>query len=127
SGSGVALDASGEPRPPNTPAVEIIVQDQGSGIPTEQVDRVFDRFHRVDTRLTREADGLGLGLAICKRIVELHGGQIWAESTTGAGSAFHVLLPLVPSAGAVQHDTMRHDTMRHDTMRHNIMRHNIMA
>jgi signal transduction histidine kinase len=72
----------------------ICVQDQGVGIPAEHLGRIFDRFHRVDMRLTREVDGLGLGLAICQRIVELHGGAIWAESAPGAGSTVHVLLPL---------------------------------
>jgi signal transduction histidine kinase len=73
--------------------VEICVHDQGIGIPPAHLERVFDRFHRVDTRLTREASGIGLGLAICKRMVELHGGTIWAESDLGQGSTFHVWLP----------------------------------
>jgi len=76
------------------PLLEIRVRDSGVGIPTEHLGRIFERFHRVDTRLTREVDGLGLGLAICKRIVELHDGEIWAESESGTGSTFHVLLPL---------------------------------
>jgi signal transduction histidine kinase len=63
------------------------------GIPQEHLERIFERFHRVDTRLTREVGGLGLGLAVCQRIVELHGGIIWAESTPRAGSSFHVQLP----------------------------------
>ncbi|HEY7975724.1 MAG TPA: ATP-binding protein [Ktedonobacterales bacterium] len=75
-------------------ALEITVHDTGVGIPADHLGRIFDHFHRVDTRLTREVDGLGLGLAICKRIVELHGGIIWAESEPGVGSSFHVLLPL---------------------------------
>ena len=62
--------------------------------PTAHLERIFDRFHRVDTRLTREVNGIGLGLAICKRIVELHGGMIWAESEIGIGSTFHVWLPM---------------------------------
>ncbi len=74
--------------------VEICVHDQGIGIPPAHLERVFDRFHRVDTRLTREVNGMGLGLAICKRIVELHGGTIWAESESGRGSTFHVWLPM---------------------------------
>jgi len=74
--------------------VEICVHDQGIGIPPAHLERVFDRFHRVDTRLTREVNGIGLGLAICKRIVELHGGTIWAESDLGRGSMFHVWLPV---------------------------------
>lgn len=72
---------------------ELVVRDSGRGIPVEDLPRIFERFHRVDMRLTREVDGMGLGLAICKRIVELHGGAIWAESVVGAGSTFHVLLP----------------------------------
>jgi signal transduction histidine kinase len=75
--------------------VEIEVRDSGVGIPPDHLERVFERFHRVDTRLAREAEGMGLGLAIAKRIVELHGGAIWAESGLGNGSAFYVRLPLM--------------------------------
>jgi signal transduction histidine kinase len=74
--------------------LEICVRDSGIGIPQEHIGRIFDHFHRVDTRLTREVNGLGLGLAICKRIVELHDGVIWAESEVSKGSTFHVWLPL---------------------------------
>ena len=74
--------------------LEVCVRDSGIGIPKEHIGRIFDHFHRVDTRLTREVNGLGLGLAICKRIVELHDGVIWVESEVGKGSAFHVWLPL---------------------------------
>ncbi|HEX6483671.1 MAG TPA: ATP-binding protein [Ktedonobacteraceae bacterium] len=74
--------------------LEMCVIDAGIGIPTEHLERIFDRFHRVDMRLTREVNGLGLGLAISKRIVEMHGGMIWAESPDQGGSILHVLLPL---------------------------------
>jgi two-component system phosphate regulon sensor histidine kinase PhoR len=75
-------------------ALIISVEDSGIGIPAEHLDRIFDRFHRVDTGLTREVSGLGLGLSICKRIMELHGGSVWGESTEGEGSTFFVALPL---------------------------------
>jgi signal transduction histidine kinase len=76
--------------------IEIRIHDQGIGIPEEQLERIFEHFHRLDTRLTREVNGLGLGLAICKRIVELHDGVIWAESEPGQGSTFYVWLPMLP-------------------------------
>ncbi len=74
--------------------LDIVVCDNGTGIPDEHLKRIFERFHRVDTSLTRTVNGLGLGLTICKRIIELHGGNIWAESCSAGGSAFHVQLPL---------------------------------
>src|SRR5262249_23579437 len=84
--------------PPREPRsrhmIEICVRDKGIGIPPAHLEQIFARFLRVDTRLTREVGGLGLGLSICKRIVELHGGKIWAESEMGSGSAFHVWLPM---------------------------------
>jgi signal transduction histidine kinase len=73
--------------------VEISVRDEGLGIATEHLARIFDPFYRVDTQLAREVNGLGIGLAICKGIVELHGGAMRVESTVGAGSTFHVRLP----------------------------------
>jgi signal transduction histidine kinase len=72
---------------------EIGVCDFGMGIPEEHLERIFDPFYRVDTRLTREQYGLGLGLTACKRFVALHQGRIWAESCPDGGSAFHVWLP----------------------------------
>lgn len=74
--------------------LECCVCDTGIGIASEHLERIFDRFYRVDMGLTREVNGLGLGLAMCKRIVELHDGAIWAESLLEGGSIFHVLLPL---------------------------------
>jgi len=90
---GTFLSSGEDEQQANQQIVEICVCDGGIGIPREHLERIFERFHRVDTRLTREVTGLGLGLAICKRIVELHHGVIWAESEFGQGSTFHVLLP----------------------------------
>jgi signal transduction histidine kinase len=73
--------------------LELRVCDTGIGIAPEHLERIFDRFYRVDRRLTREVNSLGLGLAICKRIVEFHNGAVWAESVPAGGSIFHVLLP----------------------------------
>jgi signal transduction histidine kinase len=77
-------------------AVVISVQDSGIGIPAEHLPRIFDSFHRVDTGLTREVTGLGLGLAIVARIVGLHGGVVWGESKLGEGSTFYLALPVAP-------------------------------
>jgi signal transduction histidine kinase len=74
--------------------IETTVSDRGIGIPIEHLGAIFARFHRVDTRLTREINGPGLGLAICKHIIELHNGSIWAESEPGQGSTFHIWLPV---------------------------------
>jgi signal transduction histidine kinase len=66
---------------------------------------VFERFHRVDAALTRQVNGLGLGLAMCARIAELHGGSIWAESGPGMGSVFYLSLPALArdsDVGAVE-------------------------
>ncbi|HLI09568.1 MAG TPA: ATP-binding protein [Ktedonobacteraceae bacterium] len=74
--------------------IDIVVCDNGQGIPSDHLERIFERFHRVETGLTRTANGLGLGLTVSRRIIEMHGGTIWAESCPAGGSAFHVLLPL---------------------------------
>jgi signal transduction histidine kinase len=76
--------------------VLISVKDTGIGIPPEQLEAVFQEFTQVDTTTTRKAGGTGLGLPISRKLIEMHGGRIWAESTglNGEGSIFHVSLPL---------------------------------
>ena len=74
--------------------VTISVSDTGIGIPPEYQETIFEEFGRVDSSSTRKVDGLGLGLSISRRLVELHGGRIWVESEVGAGSTFHFSLPL---------------------------------
>ena len=71
----------------------IEVSDDGQGIPPEHLERVFERFHRVDASRAREQGGAGLGLAIARAIVEAHGGRIRAESRTGAGTIITLELP----------------------------------
>jgi signal transduction histidine kinase len=76
--------------------VMIMVKDTGLGIPADHLESVFQEFSQVDTSTTRKAGGTGLGLPISRRLVEMHGGRMWAESTgvSGEGSIFYVELPL---------------------------------
>ena len=74
--------------------VEFFVQDFGPGVASEHLDRIFERFYRVDKARSRDSGGTGLGLAIVKHIVQAHGGRIWAESELGSGAIFHFTLPL---------------------------------
>ncbi len=72
----------------------ISVHDTGIGIPAEDLERIFIPFVVMDDHLTRVTGGMGIGLALCRRIAQLHGGQLWAESHAGQGSTFYLLLPL---------------------------------
>lgn len=73
--------------------LEIFVQDDGPGIPPESIDRVFERFYRVDKARSRDQGGTGLGLSIVKHIVQSHGGEVWAKSEPGHGTGFYFTLP----------------------------------
>jgi signal transduction histidine kinase len=75
------------------PGIEVSVADTGSGIPPEDLSRIFERFYQVDKSRRRKDRGAGLGLAIAKEIVQAHGGQIKAESVVGVGTKFTVMLP----------------------------------
>ena len=76
---------------------KVSVADDGIGIPARDLPRVFERFFQVETHLTRRYGGMGLGLAVAKSMIELHGGRIWAESEEGRGSTFTFLLPAAQS------------------------------
>ena len=73
--------------------VRVAVEDTGPGIEPDELERIFDRFYRVDPSRTRATGGAGLGLTIAKQLIEAHGGAIYAESTPGAGSRFVFELP----------------------------------
>ena len=75
--------------------IELCVRDDGPGIPVESLDRVFERFYRVDKARSREQGGTGLGLSIVKHIAHGHGGKVWVQSEPGKGAAFYFTLPAV--------------------------------
>jgi two-component system phosphate regulon sensor histidine kinase PhoR len=76
--------------------IQVSVSDHGMGIPETHLAKVFDRFHRVDNRDTREVGGTGIGLYLVKHLVEAHGGKLHVESTVGSGSTFSFVLPSKP-------------------------------
>ena len=77
----------------NAQVVQFYVRDTGVGIPREDLPHLFQKFYRVDSSATRTIGGTGLGLFICRKIVELYSGRIWADSEPGKGSAFYINLP----------------------------------
>ncbi|HSX46213.1 MAG TPA: ATP-binding protein [Candidatus Saccharimonadia bacterium] len=77
----------------NDSVVQMYVRDTGPGIPTEDIPHLFQKFYRVDNSATRTIGGTGLGLFICRKIIELYNGRIWAESKVGEGSSFYINLP----------------------------------
>jgi len=102
-GSAIVLSARPEP-----PGVVVEVADRGPGIPPGQVDKIFEKFYR----LPREGagGGAGLGLAICRGIVEAHGGRIWVENRDGGGAIFRFTLPIEGSPPRVSGDEARADS-----------------
>ncbi|WP_342118816.1 MHYT domain-containing protein [Pseudoduganella sp. OTU4001] len=90
----VALSASAEQKDGRR-MVHFAVTDTGIGIAPDRMAAIFEPFVQADASMNRRFGGTGLGTTICKQLVELMGGSLWAESTPGAGSTFHVLLPLL--------------------------------
>jgi two-component system CheB/CheR fusion protein len=79
----------------NSDLVTITVKDNGIGIPQEKLDIIFERFRQVDSSLTRNYEGSGIGLSLVKNLVELHGGRIYVSSEYGKGSEFAIELPII--------------------------------
>lgn len=86
----------------NNEVVQFFIKDTGQGIPKDDIPHLFQKFYRVDNSATRTIGGTGLGLFICKRIVELYKGRIWVESEQGKGSTFYINLPRLSSQKAAE-------------------------
>lgn len=84
----------------NNDVVQLFVRDTGPGIMAEDVPHLFQKFYRVDNSATRTIGGTGLGLFICRKIIELYHGRIWVESEVGKGSTFYINLPRLGTARA---------------------------
>jgi hypothetical protein len=89
--------------------LHIAVQDTGIGIAPERINAIFDPFTQADASMTRRFGGTGLGTTISRQLVALMGGKIWAESTPGVGTTFHVLLPLEPARNGEAQSSERSD------------------
>jgi signal transduction histidine kinase len=81
--------------------LQVNVTDNGPGIPPSEAENIFDEFYQISRSEGEKAGGVGLGLAICKKLVKMHGGVIWVDSTLGRGSSFHFT---VPAAQITLHD-----------------------
>jgi PAS domain S-box-containing protein len=84
----------------NDKVVQAYIRDTGHGIPSEDIPHLFQKFYRVDNSATRTIGGTGLGLFICRKIIEMYNGRIWVESTVGQGSTFYINLPRLTSQQA---------------------------
>lgn len=82
--------------------LKVGVSDNGPGIPPEEAGRIFDEFYQISHPGREKAKGVGLGLAICKKLIDMHGGQIRVESTTGAGSTFYFTVPAHVEQSSIQ-------------------------
>ena len=93
------LEQAGPPVAPEGDCIEIAIIDTGIGISADDFPKLFQEFSQLSSPYTKEHEGTGLGLALTKRLVELHGGRIWVESEPGKGSRFAFVLPLQQESG----------------------------
>ena len=85
--------------------IRVEVEDSGRGIPDGKKEKIFERFGQVDASDSREKGGTGLGLPICRTIVQQHGGELWVESEVGKGSTFKFTLPTQATEQSVENST----------------------
>jgi signal transduction histidine kinase len=86
----------------NNEVIQFSIKDTGHGIPKADIPHMFQKFYRVDNSATRTIGGTGLGLFICRKIVELYNGKIWVESEEGVGSTFYINLPRIDTQQALR-------------------------
>jgi len=98
-------------------SVQISITDTGIGIKPEDIKRIFERFQQIDSKTAREYPGTGLGLALTRKFVEMHGGKIWVESEFGKGSTFTFTIPLKPISKTFQKDTTSSDAVENGKKR----------
>lgn len=89
----------------NDEVVQLYIRDTGPGIPSDDIPHLFQKFYRVDNSATRTIGGTGLGLFICRKIVELYNGRIWAESQLNQGSTFYINFPRLSTTKATELQT----------------------
>jgi signal transduction histidine kinase len=99
----------------NDSVVQLYVRDTGHGIPPEDIPHLFQKFYRVDNSATRTIGGTGLGLFICRKIIELYHGRIWVESVIGQGSTFYINLPRLSTQQAEQMKSERATSATQET------------
>jgi PAS domain S-box-containing protein len=90
-GEEITIDAQA-----NETEITLSVRDHGRGLPASDMERLFDKYYRADNSDSQAAYGYGLGLYVCRRLVEAHGGRIWAENASGGGAMFSFTLPVAP-------------------------------
>ncbi|HEU5306850.1 MAG TPA: ATP-binding protein, partial [Acidimicrobiia bacterium] len=91
----------------------VVVSDHGIGVPSRDLERIFERFYRVDQARSRDTGGTGLGLAIVRHVAQAHGGDVSVESIEGEGSTFRLRLPLAPDVSrTTEHEAAESGDLR---------------